>query len=43
MQKEQQPKEYQISKCQLKGAQFLHLACQGGGAPPCPTVSYATE
>jgi len=23
-------------KCQLKGTQFLHLACQGGGSPPCP-------
>jgi len=29
-------KEYEISKFQLKGAQFLHLACQGGGLPPCP-------
>jgi len=19
-----------------KGARFLHLACQGGGSPPCP-------
>jgi len=23
-------------KCQLKGAQFLHLACQGGGSPLAP-------
>ena len=27
------------AKCQLKGAQFLHLACQGGRLSP---VSYAT-
>jgi len=36
------PLEYWISKCQLKGAQFLHLTCQGGGSPPCLPVSYAT-
>ena len=29
--KKQQSKEYQISKCQLERAQFLRLACQGGG------------
>jgi len=29
-----QIKEYQILKCQLKGAQFLHLACQGGRLAP---------
>ena len=27
------PKEYCISKFQLKRAQFLHLACQWGGLP----------
>jgi len=26
----------------LRGAHFLHLACQGGGAHPWPPVSYAT-
>ena len=26
----------------LRGAHFLHLACQGGSARPCPLVSYAT-
>jgi len=31
-----------MSKCQLKGAQFLHLACQEGGSPPCSSVNYAT-
>jgi len=36
------PKEYQISKCQLKGAQLLQLACQRGGSHPFPSVSYAT-
>jgi len=35
-------KEYQISKCQLKGSEFLHLACQGGGSPPCLPVNNAT-
>jgi len=40
--KKEQIKEYKISKCQLKGAQFLHLVCQGGWFPPCPPVSYAT-
>jgi len=31
------------SKMSTKGAQFLHLACQGEcGSPPCPPVSYAT-
>ena len=30
-----------MSKCQLKGAHFLHLACQGA-ARPLPPVSYAT-
>jgi len=29
-------KEYQISKCQLKGAHFLHLACQGRWLVPAP-------
>ena len=24
------------------GAQFLHLACQAAGSPPCPSVRYAT-
>jgi len=25
-----------------KGVHCFHLACQGGGSPPCPLVSYAT-
>jgi len=29
-------------KISTKGAQFLHLASQGGGSPSCSTVSYAT-
>jgi len=33
---QKQPKEYYISKCQLEGTQFLHLACQGGGSPFAP-------
>jgi len=32
----QQTKEYNVSNCQLEGAQFLHLACQGGRSLPCP-------
>jgi len=32
--KEQQPKEFQILKCQPEGDQFLHLACQGGRLAP---------
>jgi len=27
-----------MSKYQLKGAQFLHLACQGVGSPLCPLL-----
>ena len=30
------------TKCQQEGAQFLHLACQGGRLDPLPPVSYAT-
>jgi len=30
------------TKCQLKGAQFLHLACQRARLAPLPLVSYAT-
>jgi len=26
-----------ISKCQLKGAQFLHFDFQGGSSPSCPS------
>jgi len=47
--KKQQPTENQKNtkyqswpKCQLKGAQFLHLACQGKRLAPLPPVSYAT-
>jgi len=32
-----------MTKYQLKGPQFLHLAYQGGGSPPCSPVSYATD
>jgi len=46
--KKQQPTENQKStkyqsgpKCQLKGAQFLHLACQGRRLALLPPVSYA--
>jgi len=39
----QQTKEYNVSNCQLEGAQFLHLACQGGRSLPCPPASYVTE
>jgi len=34
--KKQQIREYYTSKCQVKGAQFLHLACQGGCSSSCP-------
>jgi len=26
-----------------EGGPVLHLACKGGGSPPCPPVSYATS